>query len=132
MGVLRDMLFLRMKIGLILVAVLAALILLVYVGIPVFLFALDPSYRALIGFQRDFEQVTLGMEREDVEGRLGPPDDSGDDFHLGQRETYEDAYERAAQSGATYYLTWYRWVDMTFTIGFDANDKVVVAESGGT
>ncbi len=127
--------FKEIRIALIVIAValgsLLLIVLIVYGALHAFLYA-DPEYRAMVEFGRDFEQVTIGMEREDVEERLGSPDSSDNDFHLGQKDGFEDAYERAAQSGATYYLFWHKWVDTTFTIGFDANDKVVVAESGGT
>jgi hypothetical protein len=92
----------------------------------------DPDYKALRKFEKAFGQIAIGMERDEIERRLGPPDHIGDEFRLGQREGSEDAYQRAAESDAQYYLIWHRWVDMVFTIGFNAEDKAVVIESGGT
>ncbi len=92
----------------------------------------DPDRVALREFKKDFQEVAIGMRRQEVERHLGAPDYTSDEFHLGQREGFEDAYERAAQSEAQYYLSWHRWIDYVFTIGFNESNEAVVVESGGT
>lgn len=92
----------------------------------------DPFYVALRQFEKHFEQIAIGMAHEDVERRLGAPDWTDKEFRLGQKEGSEDAYKRAAESDAQYYLFWQRGVDMVFTVGFNAADEAVVVESGGT
>jgi len=121
----------RKRTVLIVAAVIVALLGLMLLAGLVYMWT-DPEYVALRQFEPAFNQIATGMAREEVERRLGPPDYTDKEFGLGQREGFEDAYERAAKSDAQYYLFWHRGVDMVFTVGFNAADEAVVIESGGT
>ena len=83
-------------------------------------------------FQDDFEKIQVGTSKAEVLELLGKPDNTGTTFRLGQYEGFEDKYRKASESGAKHYYFWYRGSDFVFTIGFDGNDRVVIAEYGGT
>jgi len=83
-------------------------------------------------FDVGFDRIGLGMNRSEVVGLLGPPDDQGAVFHLAQREGYEAEYERAKRSDAQTYLFWTRGVDVVYAIGLDSADRVVFKAVGGT
>ena len=63
---------------------------------------------------------------------LGTPNNRSSEFYLGQREGFEEAYERVAESGATHYLMWHRGTDVVYAIGFNEEGNVAIAEVGGT
>lgn len=83
-------------------------------------------------FARSFETISVGMTKDEVVQKLGRPNDQSEIFHLGQYEGYEKEYERAKGSNSKYYLFWWKGIDITFTVGFDEEDKVVLKASGGT
>lgn len=83
-------------------------------------------------FARDFATVRTGMSRAEVVRVLGDPNEESEHFRLSQREGYESAYQEAERSSSKYYLVWYRWIDQTYTVGFDDQDRVTIAASGGT
>lgn len=83
------------------------------------------------GFARRFKRVETGMDREHVIQILGNPESVSSKFFLGQQLGFEAAYARAGQSEAVEYLVW-RKGDVVFSVGLNANRRVVVAEVGGT
>jgi hypothetical protein len=85
-----------------------------------------------LGFQVSYRKVQPGMTREEVVGMLGEPDDEAPEFRLGQYEGFEKQYERAEESGSAYYCFWFRGIDVTYTIGFDSEDRVTMKAHGGT
>ena len=64
-------------------------------------------------------------------GRMRAPRE-GSEFHLGQKEGFEEKYALAARSGSKYYLFWQKATDLTYAVGFDANDRVTYSAVGGT
>jgi hypothetical protein len=83
-------------------------------------------------FTWKFTDIELGTPVADAVAKLGPPAEITDEFRLGQKEGYEDAYHRAENSNAETFYIWTRSVDMTHTLGVDSNGNVVLAEYGGT
>jgi len=83
-------------------------------------------------FARRFESVTEGESEVHVLELLGSPDERDQTFQLSQREGFESIYEGAARSGSTYWLRWRRSIDLTYTVGFDTNQKVRFKAVGGT
>jgi hypothetical protein len=78
-----------------------------------------------------YEQIELGMPESAVLSLLGTPNDRSSEFYLGQREGFEEAYERAARSGATRYLMWRRNSDVVYTVGINEEGNVAIVEAGG-
>jgi hypothetical protein len=103
-----------------------------------FVFAVRLAYESMVVNASDrelrskWELVVPGMTEERVVALLGVPDHWSRQFHLGQRQGYEDAYDRAARSGSTYYLSWNREIDLVYTVGFDPARLVRIKEKGGT
>lgn len=91
-----------------------------------------PDFREVEEFEGRFSTVTLGDSKEKVIEVLGEPDAVDIEFRLGQLEGYEDAYERARDSGTKKFAYWFRGIDVVFAIGFDENEKVISMEYGGT
>ncbi|MEX2308217.1 MAG: hypothetical protein WD738_11520 [Pirellulales bacterium] len=83
-------------------------------------------------FTRKFKSIELGSPVSDAVAKLGPPTEVTDQFHLGQRTGFEDAYRRAERSNSESFYIWSCCVDMTYTLGVDSNGTVVLAEYGGT
>jgi hypothetical protein len=83
-------------------------------------------------FRDGYKEIELGMPESMVISLLGTPNDRSSEFYLGQREGFEEAYERAAKSGATHYLIWHRATDVVYAIGFNEEGNVAIAEVGGT
>ncbi|MHC4574707.1 MAG: hypothetical protein ACYS76_11345 [Planctomycetota bacterium] len=81
---------------------------------------------------RRYESVEKGMTREEVVRSMGQPADEGVEFRLSQYEGFEKQYERARRSNSQYYLFWYSAIDLTYAIGFDSQDKVMIKACGGT
>ncbi len=83
-------------------------------------------------FRNQYNSIEPGMPESMVVSLLGTPNDRSTEFYLGQREGFEEAYERAAESGATYYLMWHRETDMVYTVGISEEGNVAIVEAGGT
>ncbi len=83
-------------------------------------------------FRDRYKEIELGMPESMVVSQLGTPNDRSSEFYLGQREGFEEAYERAAKSGAFRYLMWHRETDVIYAVGFDEEGKAAIIESGGT
>ena len=83
-------------------------------------------------FDAQFEQIRLGDTQDRVLLLLGLPDAKEADFRLGQREGFEDAYTRAAESRSTQYLVWVKGIDIVYSVGIDDSGVVRAKESGGT
>jgi hypothetical protein len=79
-----------------------------------------------------YEEIELGIPESVVLSLLGTPNDRSSEFYLGQREGFENAYERAAGSGATRYLMWHRDSDVVYTVGINEEGNVAIVEAGGT
>ena len=89
----------------------------------------SPQDRA---FRSTFANVKLGMTEAQVIAFLGKPDSQGREFHLGQRDGFEDAYSRAERSDANKFLFWNREVGLVYAVGVDGTGRVVLLEKGGT
>ena len=83
-------------------------------------------------FRDRYKEIEPGMPESMVVSLLGAPNDRSSEFYLGQREGFEEAYERAAESGATHYLMWHRETDVVYTVGFNEEGNVAIVEKGGT
>jgi hypothetical protein len=83
-------------------------------------------------FHARFEGIEIGMPESLVLSLLGSPDDHSSEFYLGQKEGFEEAYMRAAASGAINYVMWHRGIDLVYAIGFNKEGNAAVVESGGT
>lgn len=92
--------------------------------------------RALMGygvtFYRSFEKVQQGMLEAEAVAILGAADERSAEFRLGQYEGFEKEYARAAGSGSSYYLLWFKSIDVVYAIGFDRNGRVTMKAVGGT
>jgi len=90
----------------------------------------------ILGFDREFHarfaKVQTGMSEAEVLRLLGSPLKESDQFHLGQREGFEEEYARAAASGAKRFLIWRNGVDVFYAVGLNDSGGVVVASHGGT
>ena len=112
------------------VAVLA--ISLVFIALVWIISTVDYYESGHAEFAGKFEKVRIGEPRSSVVALLGEPSDKDSEFRLGQKQGFEPAYQRAEKSNSSYYLFWYRGMDVVYTVGFDAQDKVTIIESGGT
>jgi hypothetical protein len=83
-------------------------------------------------FQNRYNEIEPGMPESAVVSLLGTPHKRSSEFYLGQREGFEEAYERAEKSGATRYLMWHRETDVVYAVGINAEGNVVIIEAGGT
>ena len=83
-------------------------------------------------FRKRYKEIEPGMPESMVVHLLGTPNDRSPEFYLGQREGFEEAYERAADSGATHYLMWHRETDVVYAVGFNEEGNVAIIEVGGT
>jgi len=79
-----------------------------------------------------FAGITEEMLRQEVIVVLGAQRHESDKFFLGQRDGYEEHYERAASSKSQYYLMWHNGIDVTYAVGFDKDDRVTMTAWGGT
>jgi hypothetical protein len=91
-----------------------------------------PEGQELIEFEKKFALVQIGDTEASVLSVLGQPDARENEFRLGQKKGFEEAYARANASDSAYYLLWFRGADVVFTFGIDDKGKVSVKESGGT
>ena len=85
-----------------------------------------------LAFTAKVQELSLGQPVDTAVRRLGPPHEIAASFRLGQQSGFEDAYQRAAESTAVQYYTWQCCIDMTYTIGVDGEQRMVVIEYGGT
>lgn len=83
-------------------------------------------------FRVRYEEIEIGMPRSMVVSLLGAPDEHSSEFYLGQRAGFEEAYKRAAESGAINYLMWRRGINLVYAIGFNEAGNAAVMEAGGT
>jgi hypothetical protein len=82
-------------------------------------------------FRDRYKEIELGMLESEVASLIGSPTDRSSEFYLGQRKGFEEAYRRAAESGATNYLIWHLETDEIYTIGFNEEGKVAIIEAAG-
>ena len=85
-----------------------------------------------ITFNWNYDSISIGDSKEHVIDHLGAPDDKSEDFRLGQRQGFEVEYQRAAKSNSSYYLMWYKGIDVVYCVGFSENNRVTVKGVGGT
>jgi hypothetical protein len=83
-------------------------------------------------FRDRYKEIKLGMPETMVVSLLGTPNDRSSEFYLGQREGFEEVYERVAESEATHYLMWHKETDVVYTVGFNEEGNVAIVEAGGT
>ena len=110
-------------------------IVLSFVGllIAVMMFVQSMPDEEVVEFRKNFENIQRGDSKAKVLVLLGEPaHERSSTFRLGQKEGFEEKYERAKKSNASYYLLWFKGADIVFAVGFNDLDEVVVAESGGT
>jgi hypothetical protein len=108
---------------------------LTFAGLAAVSYAATFAYRTHSGelaFTSKFRTIDLGSPIEEAIAELGPPFEITDEFRLGQRAGFENAYLRAADSNSEKYYIWSCCVDMTYTLGVDSRGVIVVAEYGGT
>ena len=79
-----------------------------------------------------YGQIELGIPESAVLSLLGTPNDRSSEFYLGEREGFENAYRRAAGSGATRYLMWHRDSDVVYAVGINEEGNVAIVEAGGS
>ena len=83
-------------------------------------------------FQSRYQEIEIGMQESIVVSILGSPNERSSEFYLGQREGFEEVYERAAQSRAVQYLIWRRNTDMVYAVGLNKEGNVAFFAAGGT
>ena len=83
-------------------------------------------------FNSGFRNVTPDITEKDVLAILGPADERTREFRLSQRKSFEPIYDEANQSGAQYWLLWFRGIDLTYAVGFSEHGEVVFKAVGGT
>lgn len=80
-----------------------------------------------------FNELKLGCSREHALAWMrDPPVCLTNEFALGQYAGNEREYERASNSTARLFIMWNTGVDLSYVLGFDSNDVLVVKCSGGT
>jgi hypothetical protein len=79
----------------------------------------------------NWQRIEPGDPKEFVVSALGPPDASGAEFHLAQRDNFEADYRAAEQSGAAQYLFWNHG-EVVYAVGFDSAGYVKIKAYGGT
>jgi len=82
-------------------------------------------------FRDRYAEIEPDMLESTVVSLLGTPNDRSSEFYLGQGKGFEEAYSRAAKSGAAYYLVWNLDADEVYAIGFNEAGKVVIVAAGG-
>lgn len=92
----------------------------------------DTLYNTDKELRTQFETVQIGMTREDVEKRLGRPDEETTTFRIGQVKGFEKEYQKASETASEFYLIWNGEIDIVYTIGFDKTNNVVLKSHGGT
>jgi hypothetical protein len=112
------------------------IIILLSITIPFVLLALYfynlPELKEAKEFNKNFDLVQMGDSESKVISILGKPDSKENEFRIGQKEGFEEAYSRAAGSNSKYYLLWFKGFDIVFTVGINNKGQVSIKESGGT
>jgi hypothetical protein len=85
-----------------------------------------------VTFYGSFEKIEPGMDERRVLELLGEPDEKSATFRLGQYEGSETEYARAAASGSSKYLLWFKGIDLVYAVGIDKSGRVTVKALGGT
>jgi hypothetical protein len=89
-------------------------------------------------FKVQYAEIEIGMTESMVISMLGAPDEHLTEFSLGEgegeeeREGYEDAYKRAAESEAVEYLSWHIGFGSIYVVGFNKDGTAAVLETDGT
>ena len=85
-------------------------------------------------FYTTVDGLSLGATEKEVLLQLGPPDDRGGEFYLGQAEGFEAEYRAAAASGSVRWVFWRRGIadDVVCAVGFGSDDRVTFKACGGT
>ena len=83
-------------------------------------------------FYSTFDAIPIGMTEAELLTRLGPPQDAGTKFYLGQPAGFEKQYQEAAESSSIRFVFWHREVDVICAVGLDAQDRVAYKACGGT
>ncbi len=83
-------------------------------------------------FYEAFEAIPIGTEEGELVKRLGPAEEAGDKFRLGQKEGFEKQYRAAAESASVRYVFWHREIDVVCAVGLDARSRVAYKACGGT
>ncbi len=83
-------------------------------------------------FRSRYQEIEIGMQESIVVSILGSPNERSAEFYLGQREGFEEVYERAAQSSAAQYLIWRKNTDMVYAVGLNKEGNVAFFAAGGT
>ena len=109
-----------------------ALGILVLIGTIYLTVQIDPNVRQVDTFVEKFKKIQHGDPESKVITILGKPETKESEFRLGQKEGFEESYERAKSSDSQYYLLWHRGIDVVFTIGINNKGLVSVKEHGGT
>ena len=91
-----------------------------------------PDIQEVSEFEKKFQLVQLGDTEAKALAVLGKPDAKEREFRLGQRKGFEDVYARAEASDSTYYLLWFKGIDVVFSVGINSKGQVSAKESGGT
>lgn len=81
-------------------------------------------------FLEQYNEIKPGMQESEILTLLGTPHKRSSEFDPGRKEGSEDARKRAAESGATRYLIWYKGTDSVYTVGLNPEGNVVVIETG--
>ncbi len=76
--------------------------------------------------------LTVGTPEDEVLKRLGPPTETGTEFHLAQVKGYEAQYRAAQKSSSVRYLFWHGGIDTVCAVGLDRDKRVSYLACGGT
>ena len=109
-----------------------ALLFLIGFGAVTIYFQNMPDVIEVNEFQGQFEAVSIGDSEEAAIAVLGAPNSVETEFRLGQKEGFENAYERAEASNSIKYLVYFRGIDVVFSVGINPKGLVSLKESGGT
>jgi hypothetical protein len=91
-----------------------------------------PDDQEVLEFEKSFKLIQIGDPETKALSVLGKPDAKEKEFRLGQKKGFEDAYARAEASDSTYYLLWFKGIDVVFSVGINNKGQVSAKESGGT
>jgi hypothetical protein len=104
----------------------------VLAGLVALFIQVGSEVKEVAEFEKKFKLVQIGAPQASVLSVLGKPDAKENEFRIGQKEGFEDAYARAEASDSVYYLFWFRDIDVVFTVGIDSKGNVSAKECGGT
>ncbi len=83
-------------------------------------------------FYEAFEAIPIGTEEGELIKLLGPADEAGKEFRLGQKQNFEEQYRAAAESASVRYKFWHRETDVVCAIGLDEQARLAYKACGGT